>query len=56
MLTHLIPPVGAARQGVYPLPAPLTKADYEDSARAGGYTGNVVVGADLAKLRLVAGE
>lgn len=53
MLTHLIPPVGARRQGVYPLPAPLTAKDYEDAARAGGYNGNVVVGADLAKLRVV---
>ena len=54
MLTHLIPPVGAARQGPYPLPAPLTMADYSGAAIGGGYTGNVVVGADLAKLRLVA--
>lgn len=53
MLTHLIPPVGAARQGIYPLPAPLAVADYEDAARKGGYTGNVIVGADLATLRLV---
>ena len=53
MLTHLIPPIGAPRQGVYPLPAALTNADYEDAARNGGYSGNVVVGADLAKLRLV---
>ena len=54
MLTHLIPPVGAARQGIFPLPAALTEADYEKAARDGGYSGNVVVGADLAKLRLVA--
>ena len=53
MLTHLIPPVGAPRQGPYPLPAPLTKADYATAATDGGYDGNVVVGADLAKLRLV---
>jgi ribonuclease Z len=54
MLTHLIPPVGAPRQGPYPLPAPLTLADYADAAMAGGFTGNVVVGADLATLRIVA--
>lgn len=54
MLTHLIPPVGAPRQGPFKLPAPLTVSDYEDAARKGGFTGNVVVGADLAKLRLVA--
>ena len=54
MLTHLIPPVGAPRQGPYPLPAPLTPADYADAAMEGGFTGNVIVGADLATLRLVA--
>ncbi|MEO9649876.1 MAG: MBL fold metallo-hydrolase [Roseobacter sp.] len=53
MLTHLIPPIGAARQGPYPLPAPLTMADYEAAAKDGGFNGNIVVGADLAKLRLV---
>ena len=54
MLTHLIPPVGAPRQGPFKLPAPLTEADYEAAAKDGGFTGNVVVGADLAKLRLTA--
>ncbi|MEP5728657.1 MAG: MBL fold metallo-hydrolase [Sulfitobacter sp.] len=53
MLTHLIPPVGAPRQGPFKLPAPLTAADYDSAAKDGGFTGNVVVGADLAKLRLV---
>ena len=54
MLTHLIPPVGAPRQGPFKLPAPLTNADYSAAATDGGFTGNVVVGADLEKLRLVA--
>jgi ribonuclease Z len=54
MLTHLIPPVGAKRQGVFPLPAPLSNDDYIGAARDGGFGGDVVVGADLAKLRLVA--
>lgn len=54
MLTHLIPPLDAAQQGPYPLPAPLTEADYADAAREGGFGGNIVVGTDLAKLRLVA--
>lgn len=54
MLTHLIPPVGAPRQGPFKLPAPLTDADYSNAAKDGGFTGNVVVGADLAKLRIVA--
>ena len=52
MLTHLIPPVGAPRQGPFKLPAPLTEADYETAARDGGFSGNIVVGADLKKLRL----
>lgn len=53
MLTHLIPPVGAAKQGPYPLPkGGLTNGDYESAVRDGGFTGRVVVGTDLAKLRL----
>jgi ribonuclease Z len=56
MLTHLIPPVGAPRQGPFKLPAPLTLADYETAARDGGFEGNVVVGADLAKLRILGSE
>ncbi|MDB2369153.1 MBL fold metallo-hydrolase [Octadecabacter sp.] len=55
MLTHLIPPLGAARQGPYPIPGgALTEAHYEDAARNGGYDGNVIVGTDLATVRLVA--
>ncbi|MGJ8545647.1 MAG: MBL fold metallo-hydrolase [Sulfitobacter sp.] len=54
MYTHLIPPLGAPRQGPYPLPAPLTEADYTQSARDGGFEGTVIVGTDLAKLRLTA--
>jgi ribonuclease Z len=55
MYTHLIPSLGAARQGPFPVPGGgLTEADYETAARDGGYSGNVVVGTDLATLRLVA--
>ena len=55
MLTHLIPPLGAARQGLFPVPGGgLTQADYEAAARDGGYAGNVIVGTDLATLRLMA--
>jgi ribonuclease Z len=55
MLTHLIPPLGAARQGPYKLPGgPLTEADYRKAAEAGGFTGNIVVGTDLASVRLPA--
>jgi ribonuclease Z len=52
MFTHLIPPLGAARQGPYPLPSALTEADYVNSALEGGFEGNVVVGSDLSKIRL----
>ena len=55
MLTHLAPQVGASRHGPYKVPGdPLTEADYRNAAQAGGFTGNVVVGADLATLRLPA--
>lgn len=55
MLTHLIPPVGAPRQGPYKLPdGGLSLDDYEGAVRDGGYAGQVVVGTDLVKLRLPA--
>ncbi|MEP3345344.1 MAG: MBL fold metallo-hydrolase [Litoreibacter sp.] len=55
MYTHLIPPLGAARQGPFKVPGGgLSKADYDASAREAGYSGNVVVGTDLATIRLVA--
>lgn len=53
MLTHLIPPMGAAKQGPYPIPGGgLTEDDYKEAAKAGGYTGNVVVGTDLVTLEI----
>jgi ribonuclease Z len=53
MLTHLIPPIGADRQGPFMVPGgPLTAADYRKAARGGGFRGNIVVGTDLASLRL----
>ncbi len=53
MLTHLIPPVGADRQGPFKVPGgPLTEADYKNAAQGGGFTGTVIVGSDLASLRL----
>jgi len=33
---------------------PLTEADYRSAAEAGGYIGNVIVGADLVTLRIPA--
>lgn len=55
MLTHLIPPIGAERQGPWKIPGgALTEADYRKAAEDGGFTGNVVVGTDLASIRLPA--
>jgi len=55
MLTHLIPSLGAPRQGPFVLPdGPLDEADYEAAVRESGYSGNVVVGTDLATVRLTA--
>jgi ribonuclease Z len=53
MLTHLAPPIGAAMQGTVKVQGgPLTEQDYKKAARDGGYTGNVIVGTDLASVRL----
>ena len=55
MLTHLIPSVGALRQGPFPIPGgPLTPESYEASTLESGYTGNVIVGRDLIGLRIPA--
>jgi len=51
MLTHLIPPVGAARQGSWKIPGSgLTEADYRKAAQESGFSGNIVVASDLASL------
>ena len=53
MLTHLIPPLGVARQGPYGIPGgALTEADYRKAVEDSGFTGDVVVGTDLASIRL----
>jgi ribonuclease Z len=55
VLVHLIPPVGAASQGFYKVPGgALAEADYRKAAEAGGFAGNIVVGTDLASVRLPA--
>jgi ribonuclease Z len=55
MLTHLGPPIGAARQGPWKIPGgPLTEADYRKAVEASGYTGITIVGTDLASVRLPA--
>lgn len=53
MLTHLIPPMGAVKQGPWTIPGgALKEADYKKAAQDGGFSGDVVVGTDLASLRL----
>ncbi len=53
VLTHLGPSIGAARQGAYKVPGgALTAADFRKAVEASGFTGNVVLGADLTSLRL----
>ena len=53
MLTHLIPPMGAAKQGPYPIPGGgLSEDDYKKAVSDGGFTGNTIVGTDLVSIRL----
>jgi ribonuclease Z len=55
MLTHLIPPVGAERQGPWKIPGgALTVADYRKAVEDSGFAGNVIVGTDLVSVRLPA--
>jgi ribonuclease Z len=55
VLTHLIPAVGAEQQGPFKIPGgALTEADYGKAARDGGFTGTIIVGTDLASVRLPA--
>ncbi len=55
MLTHLAPSIGAVRHGPFKVPGgPLTEADYRKAVQEGGFAGNVIVGTDLASIRLPA--
>jgi ribonuclease Z len=55
MLTHFAAPVGADRSGPFKIPGgPLTEADYRKAVQDGGFTGIIIVGTDLASLRLPA--
>jgi ribonuclease Z len=55
VLTHLIPPPGAASQGVWKVPGgALSEADYSKTAQEGGFKGQVHVARDLLGLRLPA--
>jgi ribonuclease Z len=53
MLTHIAPSIGAVRHNRWNVPGgPLTEADYRKAVEAGGFTGNTIVGTDLATVRL----
>src|SRR5437773_773240 len=55
MHTHLGPSLGAVIHNQWKVPGgPLTQADYRKAVEAGGFTGNTIVGTDLATLRLPA--
>ena len=53
MLTHMGPSIGAERQGPFRIPGgPLTEAHYLKAVAASGFSGNTIVGTDLASVRL----
>lgn len=55
MLTHLIPPMGAAKQGPYDIPGgALTEESYKSAVAESGFEGNAVIGTDLASITLKA--
>jgi ribonuclease Z len=54
VLTHLVPPLGGQQYPFTLKGKPLTENDYKAAARAGGFTGNIVVGRDLTSVRLPA--
>lgn len=55
MLTHLLPSLGAPSLGPWPVPGgPMTEADYRKEVEAGGFKGRIIVGTDLATIRLPA--
>ena len=55
ILTHLGPSLGAVIHNRWKVPGgPLTKADYRKAVEAGSFTGNPIVGTELATVRLPA--
>jgi ribonuclease Z len=53
MLTHIIPMLGAERQAIWTIPGgPLSEADYVRAVQDSGFANSVVVGTDLASIRL----
>jgi ribonuclease Z len=55
MLTHLAPSLGAVIHNRWKVPGgPLTEADYRKAVEESGFTGNIIVGTNLASVRLPA--
>jgi ribonuclease Z len=53
MLTHISPMIGAERVAIWKVPGgPLTEADFRKAVEISGFTGNTIVGTDLASVRL----
>lgn len=53
MLTHLFPPTGTDRHGLWKVPGgALTEDAWRKPVQDSGFTGNTVVGQDLASIRL----
>jgi ribonuclease Z len=53
MLTHLMPAIGTDSYGPYNVPGgALTEADYGKAVEASGFAGDVIVGTDLASVRI----
>jgi ribonuclease Z len=53
MLTHLGPSLGGTIHNRWKVPGgPLTQADYRKAVEAGGFTENIIVGTDIASVRL----
>jgi ribonuclease Z len=53
MLTHLIPPMGAKKQGPFPIPGGALDEDaYKRAVAESGFSGNIIVGADLLTIQL----
>lgn len=55
MLTHMIPMMGAEHHGPWKVPGgALTEADYRKAVQHSGFVGHIVVGTDLARVRISA--
>lgn len=53
MLTHLAPSLGTSLHGPYKVPGgPLTQEDYRTAVMSSGFNGNIIVGTDLASIKL----